>query len=138
VGFSINGFGTTFYGRRLRDRDGSYVTTKWFILACLPILPLGSARLRDSRRGFSRQEYDVVEDIPLDLVQVFNTYVYVYLLVPASLYRLLVKPPEPPAMLPPALALLYGFWPILLVVFLPHILRLFSKQRPRAGTYTRR
>jgi hypothetical protein len=128
VALSINGFGTTFYGRRLRRPDGSYVTTKWFILAFLPILPLESARLKDSRRGFSRQEYEALEDIGLDWVQVLNTYVYVYLLFPLSLYWLLVKRPEAPAALPWVLALAFSFWPILLLVFLPHVLRLFSKE----------
>lgn len=134
MAFSINGFGVTFYGRRLVRPDRSYVTTKWFILACLPIVPLGSARLRDSSRGFSRQEYDVVEETPLDLVQVLNTYFYVYALIPSCLYWVFVKPPLAPAWLPPMLAVAYSLSPMLVLALLPHFLRLFSKQaRPRSN-----
>ena len=34
--FLLNGFGTTFYGKRAFESDGSYVTTKWIAIAYFP------------------------------------------------------------------------------------------------------
>jgi hypothetical protein len=42
---SINGIGTTFYGRADARDDGSYVVTKWVIFVFAPIIPLGSMRV---------------------------------------------------------------------------------------------
>lgn len=54
MAFSINGVGTTFYGSALKESDGSYVVTEWFVLAYIPIFPIESKRVwpvKDSR-GF--------------------------------------------------------------------------------------
>lgn len=42
---SINGIGTSLYGKTDVEPDGSYIATKWFILFLLPIIPLGSYRV---------------------------------------------------------------------------------------------
>jgi len=42
---SINGVGTTFYGKRDFRADGSYVTTEWVVLLWLPLIPLRSFRV---------------------------------------------------------------------------------------------
>lgn len=47
--FTLNGFGTTFYGKRDFRADGSYITTEWIVLAYLPLIPIRS--LRVSYRG---------------------------------------------------------------------------------------
>ena len=39
------GIGTAMYGRDLKEKDGSFVTTKWVILFLVPIFPLGSFRI---------------------------------------------------------------------------------------------
>ena len=44
---SLQGFGTTFYGKRDFQPDGSYVTTEFFIFAGIPIVPRKSLRVRD-------------------------------------------------------------------------------------------
>ena len=41
-----NGIGTRFIGARQPASDGSYVTTKFFVVGFFPILPLGSFRVR--------------------------------------------------------------------------------------------
>lgn len=43
---SIGGSGTVWYGEALKEPDGSYVTTEWFVVFAIPILPLGSKRVR--------------------------------------------------------------------------------------------
>ncbi len=43
---SINGTGTMWYGRALPRDDGSVVVTEWITLVWLPLLPLGSKRIK--------------------------------------------------------------------------------------------
>lgn len=42
----IQGFGTVFIGRRDFWPDGSYVTTEWFVVFLVPLIPLRSVRVR--------------------------------------------------------------------------------------------
>lgn len=126
---SINGFGTAYYGRRRRRPDGSFIATRWLIAAALPIIPLGSARLKPLREGFFRQTYAELESLGMDWVQVIATYFYVYAMGLWCLHRQVVKTPEAPAWCPPALAFAYAFWPMALLVITPHVVRAFSKER---------
>ncbi|HZX30254.1 MAG TPA: hypothetical protein VFF03_02785 [Rhodocyclaceae bacterium] len=78
---SINGIGTTFYGKRDFQSDGSYVTTKWFILAFLPIFPSYSLRVIPEDEGlFPATRFHIVENLSICWAQVLSTYAYVYLL----------------------------------------------------------
>ncbi len=43
---SYMGCGTTFYGKRDFWPDGSYLTTEWFTLFLIPIMPLRSWRVK--------------------------------------------------------------------------------------------
>lgn len=52
MAFSINGFGTTYYGERDLSRDGSFITTEWITAAYLPLLPLRSLRVSRSAPFF--------------------------------------------------------------------------------------
>jgi hypothetical protein len=86
--YSVNGIGTKYYGKAERWPDGSYITTKWIVLFFVPILPLGSFRVkRISGDGFFRGEY-LVEEVGLHNRQVTTTYailaslsIAIYLLV---------------------------------------------------------
>lgn len=49
------GCGDVFYGERDYWPDGSYVTTRWFALCYVPLVPLESLRLREV--GTSKTEY---------------------------------------------------------------------------------
>jgi hypothetical protein len=51
MAYSINGFGTTFYGSADPHPDGSYVVTTWIIAAAIPLIPLGSMRVLPVRDG---------------------------------------------------------------------------------------
>lgn len=130
MAYSINGFGTTYYGQRAFERDGSYVTTKWVIAAAVPLLPLGSIRVKPARSGFSRQEALVVEELGIDWLQVLSIYVYVYLCVPYSIY--LIARGEQSFIenyrVPFAVVMFFRALPFLFVLALPHLLRWWSRR----------
>ena len=78
---SYNGFGTTFYGKRDVEPDGSYVTTKWLIIAHLPIVPRGSFRLRVVKKqsGLAHSSVSYAgHEVPLNRRQVITTYLGTY------------------------------------------------------------
>lgn len=117
---SINGIGTTFYGQGDFHSDGSYITTKWVIFAFIPVVPTSSMRVQyRGRSGFfsNTTEYDVVAEVPLEVVQVLKTYLYLALLF--AMFALLdSKWPAPLKFL--------GFFG---VVMLPHGLRWLAKKK---------
>jgi hypothetical protein len=45
---TFNGVGTKFCGRRDEGADGSYVTTEFFVVGNIPLVPLRSWRVRPS------------------------------------------------------------------------------------------
>ena len=76
--YTVNGFGTKFYGKREQAADGSYITTKWVTALYVPIVPLGSYRVLPVGQGTNwgvhrSQNYQVV---PVELCweQVWNVY----------------------------------------------------------------
>ena len=80
---SANGIGTTLYGKKDIESDGSYIATKWFIFFLLPIFPVGSYRvLPNTPKMISvlRQEttFRRFEEVPLNKKQVVNTYLLIY------------------------------------------------------------
>jgi len=88
--YSLNGFGTTFYGKREFRKNGSFITTEWIVLAYIPLIPIRS--LRVSHRGpgeyrwylgvGSSEKYAVLEKkFPPNWRQVCYTYGYVAFLV---------------------------------------------------------
>jgi hypothetical protein len=90
---SINGIGTTLYGKKGEDLDGSYVATEWFIFAFLPIIPIGSFRVwkeKITTSGVpliahnSKIEYRR-KKVPLDWEQVMRTYLKTWGVIAALL-----------------------------------------------------
>lgn len=82
MAFSLNGIGTAHYGRRELP-DGSYITTKWFVLLFVPVVPICSYRVVGD--GSNARTYGVgpsvytskslrTQEIPLDSRQVLRTY----------------------------------------------------------------
>ena len=82
----INGTGTGFYGRARERADGSYVTTKFFVLFHIPLIPLETVRAQpvgrplevSTRRWFERsdlrsQSYRTWPE-PFDAVQALTVY----------------------------------------------------------------
>jgi len=85
----IQGIGTDFYGKREYNKvNKSYITTKWFVLFLLPIIPLKSYRIvkelgyeKSYIIAFSNmQHYKVLEEVPLrqNIAQILLTYSMVY------------------------------------------------------------
>lgn len=78
---SLNGIGTTLYGKRDVEPDGSYIATKWFIFLLLPIIPISSYRiLPGDTKMFGLTEstgYLRFDKVPLNKKQVFNTYLVI-------------------------------------------------------------
>lgn len=74
---SINGIGSKLYGKCEIDADGSYITTKWFILAFIPILPMSSMRVLD----VSSSQYQILEELPINWGQVFRIWAYALVLL---------------------------------------------------------
>jgi hypothetical protein len=77
---SINGIGTRFYGASSPRPDGSVITTKWFAIVFIPIIPLSSFRvLRETKNdkflilGYS-SAYSIIEKLPIQWGQVLRTY----------------------------------------------------------------
>jgi hypothetical protein len=75
---SVNGIGTKYYGASDRHPDGSFVTTEWFVLLSVPLIPLRSQRVTyigESREGNSSTKmYNIIADAPLDKKLVLTTY----------------------------------------------------------------
>lgn len=83
--YTLNGIGTTFYGQRDFRADGSYITTEWFAVLYLPIVPLHSLRVRYQGPGEQRwylgfgssESYAVYEKHFPNWKQVICTYGYI-------------------------------------------------------------
>ncbi len=77
---AINGIGTAFYGQREFRADGSYITTEWFILCFVPILPLRSIRVIRNPSAdtnlvvYTSESFHVLETTRPNLKQVLATY----------------------------------------------------------------
>lgn len=74
---TLNGFGTTFYGQCDYELNGSYVTTNWFVLAYLPIIPLFSARVYyvHTANLSLTTEYRY-QKVPLHFKQILQTWAF--------------------------------------------------------------
>ncbi len=98
MAFSINGIGTTYFGKGDYEADGSYVTTKWFVLGFVPLIPLGSVRVQHlGARGGpfrSSEHYAIVGEEPLWLAQVLRTWLYVIAMFAALGWMCLVPPDD--------------------------------------------
>lgn len=81
MAFTINGIGTTFYGQRDFRADGSYVTTEWFVILYLPVVPIKSLRIAETNDRtnaviYSSESYHVLGQVPLSAIQVLSTYLF--------------------------------------------------------------
>jgi hypothetical protein len=77
---NINGFGTRYYGQRDFRVDGSYVTTNFFCLAFVPVVPLHSVRVipdpKNSWMPFSKNYYAILEKRWPHPLQVLSIYLW--------------------------------------------------------------
>ena len=123
MAFSFNGIGTSYYGQSDFEADGSYVTTKWFIVAFAPLIPVESIRVQDVSSGlFGGRQYAVVAQHPLHLIQVLKTWAYV--VGCAVLFG---------AVLAAKINPMIQFTVIGAGVLLPHVLRWVAKRKASAS-----
>ena len=77
---SVNGFGTKYYGQRDFRPDGSYITTNFFCLAFVPVIPLHSVRVipdpKNSWMPFSKNYYAILEKRWPNPLQVLSIYLW--------------------------------------------------------------
>jgi len=81
VAYTVRGIGAMHYGRCDFRADGSYVTTLWFVVLYLPIVPIRSLRMRKTGRvkyyGIQpRSEVEILEKIKPHRGQVLRTYAF--------------------------------------------------------------
>jgi hypothetical protein len=80
----IQGFGTTFIGKRDFWPDGSYVTTEWMVAFFFPLVPLRSLRVKPAPQrvtflyvvGSAEREYVVCDETPPHARQVACVYCF--------------------------------------------------------------
>lgn len=83
--YSINGIGTTLYGKTdINFQDNSYIATEWFIFLLLPIFPISSYRVwrGETKAKFlplpgSNTEYRTIK-VKLNWKQVIRTYLIIW------------------------------------------------------------
>lgn len=79
---TFKGCGTKYYGEADRRPDGSFVTTNWFVLGYVPLIPLGTVRVRRDHENdmnifiASADGYLLLEELPLSWRQVLHTYAF--------------------------------------------------------------
>ena len=78
MAFEFHGIGTMMYGERDYWPDGSFVTTEWFVMAYVPIVPIISRRISYTQNSdyatYDHGGFYVYEILPLDRKQVLCTY----------------------------------------------------------------
>ena len=89
---NVNGIGTTYLGASDRQPDGSFVTTEWFILLSVPIIPLKSQRVKylGADHGWTRSTnmYSILGPAPLDTKLVLTAYAWI--VIPLILMGVLI------------------------------------------------
>lgn len=74
---SVNGTGTRFYGERTDEKHGT-VTTQWFTIYFVPLIPIRSMRISYAGGSVgmlsSTTHYNVLERLPLQWGQVLRVY----------------------------------------------------------------
>ena len=85
MGFVFHGLGTMTYGEQDYWPDGSFVTTEWFVVAYLPIIPSLSMRLSYTPNApyatYDSDGYFIYETLPIKIEQVLGTYAWFTLFV---------------------------------------------------------
>jgi hypothetical protein len=133
MAYTINGIGTTFYGKRDFRADGSFLTTEWVSLLYFPLFPLRSLRVRylgQGERAFpigvgSSDNYAVYDKTPPNLKQVIYVYGYAVFAVGWVFLIMMLCIGTKDA----SLALTLLFVGILVPIPIPWIFRHFAKKR---------
>ena len=82
---TVNGIGTFYYGDDDRRRDGSQIATLFAVVFFMPLIPLGTHRIRKSAIRGGSMTIQRIERLPLRWDQVLRTYLKCWLLTPLIL-----------------------------------------------------
>jgi hypothetical protein len=92
MAFTLNGCGTKYYGTRWLP-DGSYITTKWFVIAFAPIIPLGSVRITEASEVSGHALWNtqalMTQKVPLDkwmIMRIYAWYIVAIVGIPALIW----------------------------------------------------
>jgi hypothetical protein len=77
--FTFNGIGTSNYGARDFQPDGSYVTTEWFVFVYVPVIPFRSQRIVPNGKNknyvvYASSGYSILEKTGINVTQVLSVY----------------------------------------------------------------
>jgi magnesium-transporting ATPase (P-type) len=85
---SFQGIGTTFYGQRDYQPDGSYITTEFIIFGGIPLMPLKSVRVRYGGAtgivfpvAHSEERYAVLATTRPNIKQVLSIYGFIVFMI---------------------------------------------------------
>jgi hypothetical protein len=87
---TVNGIGTFYYGDDDRRRDGSQVATLFAVLFFMPLVPLGTHRIKKSAIRGGSMNIQRIESLPLKWDQILLTYLKCWVLTPLLLAAPLV------------------------------------------------
>jgi hypothetical protein len=73
---SVNGIGSTLYGKSDPRDDGSYVTTEWFTVFFVPILPVCSYRVIRIDRTILAAQYRILGKSPPRASHIIKGYAF--------------------------------------------------------------
>lgn len=77
---NVNGIGTTYFGASDRQPDRSFVTTEWFSLFSVPLIPLRSLRVCYQGESYqwrrTSKSYAILGPEPLDRRLVLRAYAW--------------------------------------------------------------
>jgi len=92
MAFTLNGFGTSYWGTRW-EPDGTYITTKWIVFFFVPIIPVRSVRVLQAGPVYGSAIYSThsmtTVPVPLDKGMVVRVY---GLIVAIVLFLIFVVP----------------------------------------------
>ena len=130
-----DGFGTTFYGKEDYWPDGSYLTTKWFVLffilvplCSLRVKPIGTVKEEDGAYTLIKDKFVVYSKRRPSLKQVVFTYLFTIGLIPYVCFIFYVLKSLFPQEEPDVLVSL-GFLPAFCWFLLPWVLRRRSRKK---------
>ncbi len=79
----LNGTGIYLLGVNPSEQPRTRFATMWFTVLYLPIFPLWRGEIQPVRHSGNSFDYHVLRKTPLDWSEIFKTYVFSWVLVPA-------------------------------------------------------
>jgi hypothetical protein len=80
---TVNGIGTKYYGKSEPQPDGSFITTEWFVVFDVPLIPLKSQRVTYLGNNQSWHNttnlYNILGPAPLDKKLVLTAYAWLFI-----------------------------------------------------------